>query len=127
MPVAVKRPAQHTDSAAVLTKAVVKAAARLDVTAKALSAILGLSEASVSRMKQGEFVLEAGTKPFELGVMFVRFFRSLDAIVGGDETVARSWLKNRNLVLDGRPLDRISTIAGLTDAIAYLDARRALV
>jgi uncharacterized protein (DUF2384 family) len=110
-----------------LTKAVVRAASRLEVTAKALSTILGLSEASVSRMKQGDFKLETGTKPFELGVLFVRLFRSLDAIVGGDEDVARSWLRNPNLVLDGRPLDKISTIAGLTDVIAYLDARRALV
>ena len=127
MPVAAKRPAQHPDPAAVLTKAVVRAASRLEVTAKALAAILGLSEASVSRMKQGEFMLETGTKPFELGVLFVRLFRSLDAIVGGDEAVARSWLKSTNLVLDGRPLDKISTISGLTDVIAYLDARRALV
>lgn len=127
MPVAARHVAQRPDPAAVLTKAVVRAASRLEVKAKALAAILGLSEASVSRMKQGDFMLEAGTKPFELGVLFVRFFRSLDAIVGGDETVARSWLKNPNLVLDGRPLDKISTIAGLTDAIAYLDTRRALV
>lgn len=127
MPVAAKRSAQHLDPAAVLTKAVVRASSRLEVTAKALATILGLSGASVSRMKQGEFMLEAGTKPFELGVLFVRLFRSLDAIVGGDETVARSWLRNANLVLDGRPLDKISTISGLTDVIAYLDARRALV
>ena len=127
MPVAANHTAQHIDPAQVLTKAVVRAASRLEVTAKALSAILGLSEASVSRMKQGDFKLEAGTKPFELGVLFVRLFRSLDAIVGGDEAVARSWLRSANLVLDGRPLDKISTIAGLTDVIAYLDARRALV
>ncbi|MCB1377999.1 MAG: DUF2384 domain-containing protein [Alphaproteobacteria bacterium] len=127
MPVAANHTAQHTDPAQVLTKAVVRAASRLEVTAKALSAILGLSEASVSRMKQGDFKLEVGTKPFELGVLFVRLFRSLDAIVGGDEAVARSWLRSANLVLDGRPLDKISTIAGLTDVIAYLDARRALV
>ncbi|MCB1377996.1 MAG: DUF2384 domain-containing protein [Alphaproteobacteria bacterium] len=127
MPVAANHPAQHSDPSQVLTKAVVRAASQLEVTAKALSAILGLSEASVSRMKQGDFKLEAGTKPFELGVLFVRLFRSLDAIVGGDEVVARSWLRNPNLVLDGRPLDKISTIAGLTDVIAYLDARRALV
>lgn len=127
MPVAAKNIAQHPDPAMVLTRAVVRAASRLEVTAKALSTILGLSEASVSRMKQGDFKLEAGTKPFELGVLFVRLFRSLDAIVGGDEAVARSWLRSANLALDGRPLDKISTISGLTDVIAYLDARRALV
>ena len=50
-----------------------------------------------------------------------------DAIVGGDETVARAWIKNQNLALEARPLEKIMTIAGLVDVIAYLDSRRALV
>ena len=78
-------------------------------------------------MKRGEYILEADSKPFELAVLFVRLFRSLDAIVGGDEAVARAWLANLNLALDGRPIEKIRTVAGLTDVIAYLDARRALV
>jgi uncharacterized protein (DUF2384 family) len=89
--------------------------------------VLGVSEATVSRMRRKDFVLERGTKPFELGVLFVRLFRSLDAIVGGDETVARAWIKNPNVALDARPLEKIITIAGLIDVIAYLDSRRALV
>lgn len=119
-------PAEQAESAAVM-KAVLRAAVRLDVTAKCLSKIIGVSEPTVSRMKKGEFTLEPGTKPFELAVLFIRLFRSLDAIVGGDETVARAWLKNENIALDGRPLDKIQTVAGLSDVIAYLDARRALV
>ena len=72
--------------------------------------------------------MEASTLPiFELGVLFVRLFRSLDAIAGGDQSVARAWIKNPNLALDGRPLEKIATIAGLIDVIAYLDGRRALV
>jgi hypothetical protein len=121
-------PIDHTDqdvTAAVLTKAVVRAAGQLDLPTETLASVLGLSEDSISRMRHNGFRLEAGTKPFELGVLFVRFFRSLDAIVEGDEAVARSWLRNPNLAFDGRPLDKITTITGLTDAIAYLDARRA--
>ena len=45
-------------------------------------------------MKKGDYALQAGSKPFELGVLFVRLFRSLDAIVGGDEAVASAWLAN---------------------------------
>ena len=67
------------------------------------------------------------TKPFELAVLFVRLFRSLDAIVGGDPQVSRAWLSNANEALDGRPVDKIRTVAGLLDVIAYLDARRARV
>ena len=71
--------------------------------------------------------LEQGSKPFELAVLFVRLFRSLDAITGGDETVSRAWLKNFNSALDGKPLEKILTISGLFNVIAYLDSRRALV
>jgi hypothetical protein len=78
-------------------------------------------------MKKGKFVLERGTKPFELAALLVRLFRALDAIVGGDEEAARAWLRNRNTALDGRPIEKIQSVPGLIDAIAYLDARRALV
>jgi len=115
------------DQGVVLTKAVLRAGDKLDVRAKQLALVLGLSETTLSRMKKGDFVLEVDTKPFELGVLFVRLFRSLDAIVGGDEAVARSWLENPNLALDGRPVEKIRTVVGLTDVIAYLDARRALI
>ena len=79
--------------AAVVTKAVVAAADRLGLSARQLSAVIGVSEASISRMKRLDFRLERGTKPFELSLLFIRLFRSLDAITGGDEAVARVWLK----------------------------------
>jgi hypothetical protein len=113
--------------AAVLTKAVLRAADKLGVNGAALAPVLGVSEATVSRMKSGDYRLEAGAKPFELGVMFVRLFRSLDAIAGGDEAVARAWLANPNSALDGKPVEKIRNLAGLIDVIAYLDARRAQV
>ncbi|MGW9231323.1 MbcA/ParS/Xre antitoxin family protein [Pseudorhizobium sp. NPDC055634] len=113
--------------AQVVTKATVAAAERLGLNARSLAAVLGVSEASVSRMKRLDHLLEKGTKPFELALLLIRLFRSLDAIAGGDETVARKWLRNSNTALGGVPADRITTITGLTDVLAYLDARRALV
>lgn len=112
---------------AVVTKAVLRAADRLSVNARTLASIIGVSEATVSRMKRGEFELQSTTKPFELAVMFVRLFRSLDAMTGGDGRVAARWLVNANLTLDATPIEKIQTISGLVDVIAYLDARRALV
>jgi len=111
----------------VLAKAVLRAAERLGLTARVLGAIVGLSEPTVSRLKKGEFDLERGTKPFELAVLLVRLYRSLDAIVGGDDTVAKAWLRNDNIALGGKPIDKIQTVSGIVDAIAYLDARRAIV
>lgn len=119
--------APRAEESAVITKATLRAAERLEVTARALSVIIGVSEATVSRMRKNEFLLDKGSKPFELAVLFIRLFRSLDAITGGDETVARTWLRSANTVLGGKPLEKILTVSGLVDVIAYLDARRALV
>ena len=113
--------------AVVITKAVVNAAERLGLNARILAGVIGVSEATVSRMKRQDHLLERDSKPFELGVLFVRLFRSLDAIVGGDEAVARQWLRNDNLALGAAPQDKITSISGLTDVLAYLDARRAQV
>jgi DNA-binding XRE family transcriptional regulator len=126
MPVAVKSPQVRSNQGTVLTKAVLRAADKLAVSQAALASIVGLSEATVSRMKKGDYVLPADSKAFELAVLFVRLFRSLDIIVGGDEAVARAWLANSNLALDAKPAEKIRTVPGLMDVIAYLDARKSL-
>jgi len=118
--------ATPSDSALV-TQAAIRAAGRLGITNKVLARIIGVSESTVSRMSKGGHALEADQKPFELALLFVRLYRSLDAIVGGDDTVASRWLSNPNTALDGRPLDLIQTVSGLTNVIQYLDARRAVV
>lgn len=111
----------------VVTKATVAAAERLGLSARGLAAVIGVSEASVSRMKRLEHHLEKGTKPFELALLLIRLFRSLDAITGGDEGVAKDWMRNPNTMLGGKPAEKIATVTGLTDVLAYLDARRALI
>ncbi|MXZ50647.1 MAG: DUF2384 domain-containing protein [Rhodobacteraceae bacterium] len=113
------------ERARVLTMAVVRAAEKLELSGKDLARILGVSEPTVSRMRKDKFRLEEGSKPFELGALFVRLFRSLDAITGGDSKVANAWLRNENKALGGRPLDQIMTISGLTLGLTYLDSRRA--
>src|SRR5687767_1743790 len=80
--------------AAVATKAVLRAAGRLGLSNKALAKIIGVSEATVSRMGAGSYQLAPGDKPFELALLVVRLFRSLDAITGGDEAVAAAWLRS---------------------------------
>src|SRR6266851_5774285 len=99
---------------AVLTKAAARAADCLDLSNTTLAHVLGLSPASISRLKNGAFMVSPGTKPFELAQLFVRLFRSLDAITGGDDTASRSWLRTQNLVLNGQPIDLVQTVTGLT-------------
>ena len=112
---------------AVLTKAVLRASERLGLANRSLGRIIGVSEASVSRMDRGAYTLARDDKPFEIALLFVRLFRSLDALVGGDEKLARAWLRNENTALGAPPLALIQTLPGLVNVLAYLDARRALI
>jgi transcriptional regulator with XRE-family HTH domain len=115
------------DRNAVLTKAMLRAAERLGLSGRQLAEIVGVSEATVSRLKRGDATLEAGSKPFELAALLVRAFRSLDAITGGDEAVARVWMTAANAALAAPPIERMATVQGLVDVTTYLDARRAPV
>jgi hypothetical protein len=120
-------PNKAASEAAIVTKALLRAAANLQLTNTALGAIVGLSDATISRMRKGSYVLSAQDKSYELSVLFVRLYRSLTAIVGGDDSVARAWLDNPNTALQAKPAERIKSVSGLVDVINYLDARRALV
>jgi transcriptional regulator with XRE-family HTH domain len=117
--------ARNPEAGAVLTKAALRAADRLGLSGRQLADIVGVSEATVSRWKRGESLLEPGSKPFELAALLVRTFRSLDAITGGDEAVARRWLAAPNTALAARPVERMAQVQGLVDVTTYLDARRA--
>ncbi len=113
------------DRGAVLTKATIRAAERLDIPGRLLARVIGVSEAQVSRFRNGEAALADHSKPFELAALLLRAFRSLDAITGGDEGVARAWLAAPNTALGAPPAERIASAQGLVDVVAYLDARRA--
>ena len=117
--------ARNPEAGAVLTKAALRAADRLGLSGRQLVGIVGVSEATVSRWKRGDSLLESGSKPFELAALLVRTFRSLDAITGGDEAVARRWLASPNTALAARPVERMMQLQGLVDVATYLDARRA--
>jgi Protein of unknown function (DUF2384) len=113
--------------AALVTKAAIGAADKLRINSKVLAGVIGVSEATISRMKNGNHALEAGGKPFELAVLLVRLYRSLDALIGGDDMAASAWLLNMNTALGAAPIELIQSVSGLMNVIQYLDARRAVV
>ncbi len=121
-----RRAVDPVTEGAVTTKAVVRAADRLGVSNKALARIIGVSEATVSRMGSGAHLLRPGDKPFELSLLFVRLFRSLDAITSGDEDTAATWMRSDNAALGGMPLALVQSVPGLVHVLAYLDGQRAL-
>jgi len=108
----------------VLAKAVVKAARLLDVTNTQLAEVLGVSQASVSRIASGQREIPAGGKERQLALLFLRMFRSLDALVGGHKDKAQAWLHARNAHLGDVPAARIADVQGLVEVVQYLDAMR---
>jgi transcriptional regulator with XRE-family HTH domain len=108
----------------VLTGAVMRACALLEITQSSLAQILGVSASTVSRMASGSYALDEQKKEWELAALFVRLFRSLDALIGSNDTSARAWLKGENGGLVGRPIELIRSTEGLVRVVQYLDAAR---
>src|SRR5215468_921310 len=115
--------APRPEAGPVLAKALLSAGARLGLRNRQLAAIIGSSEASVSRLQHGRG-LDPDSKEGELALLFLRLYRSLDALVGGDDAKARDWLHSENAHLAGIPAERIRTVEGLVDVVQYLDAMR---
>ena len=114
------------DAATVLSKATVRAAGALGISHGRLAQILGVSAATVSRMGSGRYQLAGHRKEWELALLVVRLFRSLDSIVGNQDA-ARRWLQGENLALGAKPEDLILSAEGLVRVVQYLDASRARI
>ena len=115
------------DSRMVLSRATVRAARFLGVAQADLAQVIGVSDATLSRLANGQKYLDPGSKPWQLAALFVRLFRSLDAIVGSDDAAAQAWLRGDNQALGGVPLALIREPAGMVRTVDYLDAARARI
>ncbi len=118
------QPEAKPEAGRILTGAVLRASTLLEITQSSLAQILGLSPSTVSRMVRGTYTLDEQKKEWELGALFVRLFRSLDALIGSNDSAARAWLNGRVSALTGRPIDLIRSTEGLVRVVQYLDAAR---
>ena len=111
------KPNPLSDRSRVLSTAVVEAARRLGLGSTDLTAIIGTSQPSASRLLNGKYFIPEGSKTWELS-----------SLVGGNDELARSWLKSGNQAFDNRhPLDVVKRVDGLLHVCEYLDAHRARV
>lgn len=118
-------PAEAASSeAATLGKAVSRAGELLGLSQQSLATILGVSRPTVTRLVRGRYLLSRHrAHEWEMATLFVRLFRSLDALVGHGET-ARTWLTGPNTDLGARPIELILSAEGLVRVLHYLDAHR---
>ena len=116
------------ERARVLTQAVVEAAARLGLKTGVLRQVLGISQPTASRLLHGRYLIPLDSKTWELAAQFVRLYRALFAMVGGNDELARLWLESPNRAFaDRAPAEIIQRIDGLLHACEYVDAHRARV
>lgn len=108
----------------VARKALVRAAQALGLTQAELGQVLGSSAASVSRTFTGGRDVDPATAEGRCALLFIRLFRSLDALLGGDADKARLWLRADNRHLGGAPISLLATTQGLVHVAEYLDAMR---
>jgi hypothetical protein len=106
-----------------LSKAVVRAARFLNIGQAELALILGISEASVTRLFAGDYELQSDRKEWDVSMLVIRTLQSLDALLGhGDQ--ARAWLNSHNQALDDIPAALLESAEGLVRVLRYLEVHR---
>ena len=97
-----------------------RAAQILGLTRDELSAVVGKHRTSIERTG-----LDPKTKEGELGLLFLRVYRSLHALMGGDQALMRHWMEHPNRHLGQQPPRQLlARVEGLTRVASYLDALR---
>jgi hypothetical protein len=109
----------------VLTLATLRAGEFLGLNDGEVAQVIGVSGATVSRLRAGQRSISLGGKEAELALLLVRVYRSLDSILGEDKEAVRAWFHERNRHLRGIPAELIRRADGLVHVLEYLDAMRA--
>ncbi len=113
------------NASATVSKAVIRVAERLNLSKTELAKILGVSQATVTRLYGGHYFLEEKRKEWDFALLLIRVFRSLDSILANEQT-AHQWLRSNNHALGGKPIDFIQQTEGLVRVIQYLDSSRGI-
>lgn len=122
MVMAVQIPDYAPQTAAAVSKAVLRASEYLGLKQKEFAQIVGLSQSKVSHLWANNYELNPLRKnEWENSILFIRLFRSLDAIVS-DKEAARIWLRGANTALGDTPFNVIQSLEGLVNVVTYLDA-----
>ncbi len=105
----------------VLAKAFTNAGKALGVPQADLGRIIGKDR---SNFRNG---IDPKTKSGELALLFIRCYRSLFALVGGQAQDMQHWMQTENSHTGGIPTEQIKTVTGLAYVVEYLDAIRAKI
>ena len=109
---------QH-DPAEILSEGFLNAGKALGFKSRDLAGILGKERSTLSRIK-----LDPASKSGEAALLFIRIYRSLFVLMGGEADAMQHWMHTRNLHTGGVPAEQVCSIVGLVNVLEYLDAMR---
>jgi hypothetical protein len=107
------------EKSAVLGRSLLAAAEELGVSKSDIGAIVGRNRTTIDRNG-----IDPDSKAGELALMFIRIYRSLFALMGGDRDNMRHFLHTRNRGTHGVPAKQLHCIQGMVTVCTYLDAMR---
>jgi hypothetical protein len=107
------------DPADVLAEALVNAGRQLGMSQADLGGIIGRDRTVVSRGR-----VDPGSKAGELALLFIRCYRALYVLAGGDAGQMQHWMHTENLHTGGIPAEQVKSVQGLVSVLEYLDAMR---
>ena len=105
----------------VLLKALLNAGKDMGLSKADIGNVVGKDRTSLNRG------IDPSSKAGELALLFIRVYRSLHVLVGGNADDIKHWVKTPNLHTQGIPGEQIQTVQGLTLVLEYLDAMRGKV
>lgn len=106
------------DERVILGEAAVRAAKLLGLTNAELGEIIGRHRTNISKG------LDPSSKEGELAMMFIRCYRNLFGLMGGNEEQMKHWMYTENLGVGGVPVEEMKSVPGISRVLEYLDAIR---
>lgn len=114
----------QADDAELITGALLAAGRELGMTLAQLARVVGVSESAMKNYSRGSASISS-PKDQELSLGFIRVYRALFAILGGDSEQMLHWMKTPNRHFNKQvPLQLVETYQGLAELNVYLDAMR---
>ncbi len=110
---------QTVSKANVLAEALANTGKHLGLTQADLGDIIGKDRSAISRGQ-----INPDSKAGELALLFIRCYRSLYVLVGGNPEQMQHWMHTENIHTGGVPAEQVKSIQGLTTVLEYLDAIR---
>lgn len=107
----------NLEKAELLAEAFRNAGKQLGMSQSVLGEIVGKNRSMISRGR-----IDPASKTGESALLFIRCYRALHVLVGGDQKAMRHWMNTENVHTGGVPAEQVKTVQGLIGVLEYLDA-----